>query len=61
MADELTLADVARHAGVTPKTLRRWADTGVIPGFDGEWTQAQAAHARIVAVTATYIGLRTQR
>lgn len=49
MPDELTLADVARHAGVTPQTLRRWADTGVIPGFDGTWTQAQAAHARIVA------------
>ena len=49
MADELTLAQVARHAGVTAQTLRRWADTGVIPGFEGTWTQALAAHARIVA------------
>ena len=49
MPDELTLADVARHAGVTSKTLRRWADSGLIPGFDGTWTQAMAAHARIVA------------
>ena len=49
MEDELTLAQVARRAGVQASTLRRWADTGVIPGFDGTWTPAQAAHARIVA------------
>ena len=49
MEDELTLAQVARRAGVQPGTLRRWADTGVIPGYDGSWTPAQAAHARIVA------------
>jgi adenylate cyclase len=47
--DELTLAEVARRAGVSPGTLRRWCNTGVIPGFDGSWTPAQAAHARIVA------------
>jgi adenylate cyclase len=47
--DELTLAQVARRAGVQASTLRRWADTGVIPGYDGTWTPAQAAHARIVA------------
>jgi len=49
VADELTVAEVARRAGVRPSTLRRWADTGVIPGYDGTWTPAQAAHARIVA------------
>ena len=49
MSDELTLNDVARRAGVTPATLRRWADSGVIPGYDGTWTPAGAAHARIVA------------
>lgn len=49
MDDELTLAEVARRARVSPGTLRRWCNTGVIPGFDGSWTPAQAAHARIVA------------
>jgi adenylate cyclase len=46
---ELTLAEAARRAGVSPKTLRRWADAGLIPGFDGTWTPVTAAHARIVA------------
>ena len=50
MADEeLSLSGVARRAGVTPATLRRWAEGGVIPDYDGEWTPAAAAHARIVA------------
>ena len=49
MEDELSLTKVARRAGVQTSTLRRWADTGVIPGFDGTWTPAHAAHARIVA------------
>lgn len=49
--DELTLAEVARRAGVTPATLRRWAASGVIPGHeDGSpWTPAAVAHARVVA------------
>jgi adenylate cyclase len=47
--EELTLAEVARRAGVTPGTLRRWADGGLIPGYDGTWTPPTAAHARIVA------------
>src|SRR6476646_1895270 len=46
---EVTLADAARRAGVTPATLRRWAKDGLIPQYDGEWTLAAAAHARIVA------------
>ncbi|HEX8082885.1 MAG TPA: adenylate/guanylate cyclase domain-containing protein [Solirubrobacteraceae bacterium] len=49
MTGELTLTEVARRAGVTPPTLKRWAESGVIPGYDGEWTPAAAAHARIVA------------
>jgi adenylate cyclase len=49
MADELTVSTVAQRAGVTPATLRRWAESGVIPGYDGAWTPATAAHARIVA------------
>src|SRR5881392_217634 len=43
-----TDAEVARHVGVTPKTLKRWVDNGVVP-MDGGWTPAAIAHARIVA------------
>ncbi|MDX6666698.1 MAG: adenylate cyclase [Solirubrobacteraceae bacterium] len=46
---ELTLSEVAAQVGVSPATLRRWANEGVIPQYDGEWTAAAAAHARIVA------------
>ncbi len=45
----LSLSDAAARAGVTTGTLRRWAQQGVIPGFDGEWTAAAVAHARVVA------------
>jgi adenylate cyclase len=45
-----TLADVARRVGVTPATLRRWVDTGLVPtGADGELTAASIAQARVVA------------
>jgi adenylate cyclase len=47
--EELTLAETARRAGVTSGTLKRWADGGLIPGYDGTWTPPAAAHARIVA------------
>ncbi len=46
---ELTLAEAAREAGVSPSTLRRWSEEGVIPAYRGRWTRAAAAHARIVA------------
>ena len=46
---ELTLAQVATRAGVSSATLRRWVDGGVIPGYDGTWTPAAAAYARVVA------------
>ena len=46
---EITLAEAARRARVTTATLRRWAKDGVIPQYDGHWTLAAAAHARIVA------------
>ena len=49
MSEEPSLSEVARRIGVTPATLRRWADTGVIPDYGGTWTPAAAAHARIVA------------
>jgi adenylate cyclase len=50
--ETLTLKEAAERAGVSPSTLKRWAESGVIPdvdsGGDG-WTAAAAAHARIVA------------
>jgi adenylate cyclase len=48
-SEELTLAEAAREAGVSPATLRRWGEQGVIPRYRGRWTRAAAAHARIVA------------
>ena len=50
--ERLTLREAAERAGVSPSTLRRWAESGVIPEVDGSgdgWTAAAAAHARIVA------------
>jgi adenylate cyclase len=47
----LTLTQAAERVGVSPSTLRRWAESGVIPEVDGggEWTAAAVSHARIVA------------
>jgi adenylate cyclase len=45
----LTLAQVAARAGVAPATVRRWVDGGLIPGYEGTWTPAAAAYARVVA------------
>jgi adenylate cyclase len=46
----LTLKQVADEVGVTPATLKRWAESGVIPQWEGNgWTPAAVAHARLVA------------
>src|SRR3954451_22821977 len=45
----LTLTEAAREAGVSPSTLRRWGEQGVIPDYRGRWTRAAAIHARLVA------------
>src|SRR5437867_63859 len=47
-ASPMTRAEVARRIGVSPDTLRRWAEAGVL-NVDGEWTPASLAQARIVA------------
>ena len=51
MDEVLSLKEAAERVGVTPATLRRWAQAGVIPEVDGKgvWTRAAVAHARIVA------------
>jgi len=45
----LSSAHVAREIGTTPATLRRWIERGLIPQYEGEWTPAALAHARLVA------------
>jgi adenylate cyclase len=51
MDESLTLKEAADRVGVSPSTLRRWAESGVIPEVDGSgrWSVAAVAHARIVA------------
>lgn len=45
----LTLPQVAARAGVSPATVRRWVVGGLIPGYEGSWTPAAAAYARVIA------------
>ena len=50
--NKLTLKQAAERAGVSPSTLKRWAESGVIPevdGADGDWSAAAVATARIAA------------
>ena len=48
-AGELTLAQVAARAGVSPATVRRWVEKGLVPGYEGSWTPAAVAYVRVVA------------
>jgi len=45
----MTLAEAAERVGVTPATLKRWIDRGLIPQLGGEWTPAAIGQARVVA------------
>jgi adenylate cyclase len=45
----ISLSEAARRAGVSPGTLRRWAEQKVVPVRRGRWTEAAAAQARVVA------------
>ena len=40
---------MASRAGVSPGTVRRWLKDGLIPQYEGRWTQPAAAQVRIVA------------
>src|SRR5215217_9497558 len=45
----MTAAEAARSLDVSPATLRRWVQDGLVPLSDGEWTRGALAQARIVA------------
>jgi adenylate cyclase len=47
----LTLQETADRAGVSPGTLRRWANEGLIPRHDGDgsWSARAVSRARLVA------------
>jgi adenylate cyclase len=45
----ISLAEASRLAGVSASTLRRWAEDGLVPVADGQWTRASAAQARVIA------------
>lgn len=49
VAQTTTDEQVAERAGVSIATLRRWIKAGAIPQYDGVWTAAAVAHARIVS------------
>jgi adenylate cyclase len=40
---------VAAHAGVSPGTVTRWIDKGLVPGYTGRWTPSAVAYVRVVA------------
>ena len=48
-SDAISVSEASRIAGVSPSTLRRWADNGLIPIANGRWTPASAAQARVIA------------
>jgi adenylate cyclase len=49
MSGGLSITEVARQAGVTPQTLKRWRETGVVQVGAGGWDHTVAAQARMVA------------
>jgi adenylate cyclase len=46
---DLTLAQVAARVDVSPATVKRWLNRGLVPGFDGRWTPSALAYVRVIA------------
>ena len=49
MTEPLSTAEAARRVGVSPGTLRRWAQAGVLPQAADGWDEAALGQARLVA------------
>ncbi len=47
--DYISLSEASRRSGVSPSTLKRWAEEKVIPVKRGRWTPVAAAQARVVS------------
>src|SRR5262245_42849724 len=47
--ERISLSEASRRSGVSPSTLKRWAEEKVVPVRQGRWTTAAAAQARVVA------------
>jgi adenylate cyclase len=47
--ERISLSEASRRAGVSPNTLKRWAEEKIVPVRRGRWTAAAAAQARVVA------------
>jgi adenylate cyclase len=47
--ERISLSEASRRAGVSPSTLKRWAEEKIVPVRRGRWTGAAAAQARVVA------------
>lgn len=48
-ASGLTLAQVAARASVSPGTVRRWVNEGLIPQYNGGWSAPAARQVGIIA------------
>ena len=47
--ERISLSEAARRAGVSKKTLTRWADEKIVPVRKGKWTAQAAAQAAVDA------------
>jgi adenylate cyclase len=47
--ETISLAEASRLSGVSSSTLKRWAEEGLVPVGEGEWTRASAAQARVIS------------
>ena len=45
----ISLSEASRRSGVSPSTLKRWAEERIVPVKRGRWTPVAAAQARVVA------------